>query len=363
MDKRPRPKPKSSSPPVDPLRPDPKAWLPLRERKGFVMIPHSLDTRKHVGMLPVYREGMSYKPQLITKTGTRFDGATLHLMSMSSRHLAEDTGLHRETCAEGLRHLIEDGWAARIRTGKKGQRNTAAYVFFSAEEREQFSTVTPKVTQGHIGTPGVPNAGSRIGTPGVPMIGTPGVPNTPRMTRSIGTPDRNEVSPVSEGQLKALVPLSIVDEPSAAEAAALREKREREAREQADRRVAFRAEQEKREAERLAEHEKNRRLEIAMYARTVTTRMGGTISQGIQTKLDRLKCTTEEWQAALQEAQEQAEPVTVEEKLRRYIRNAIKDNREIAERDRRVWLASRFPGVTWNDWQNLVEQEKAKGAA
>jgi hypothetical protein len=110
-----------------------RQWVPIGKRRGYSKIPHNF--KGTPGALAVYRVGVSFPPQLITGTRTRFDGMTLHVLSMSALHLAEDSRMYTRTILRWFWNLIGDGWAACLRRGKKGRKSVAVYVFLTAEDR------------------------------------------------------------------------------------------------------------------------------------------------------------------------------------------------------------------------------------
>ncbi len=103
-DKKPKttPKPEATTPASSALMADPRAWLTITKRRGWSAIEHPFDGDPE--MLAVYRVGVSYKPQKIERTGTRFDGQTLHVMSMASgisRRIPDSARIPAKTCSTG----------------------------------------------------------------------------------------------------------------------------------------------------------------------------------------------------------------------------------------------------------------------
>src|SRR5262245_17241384 len=103
-------------------------WVPIAKRKGWARIPHTFNGAP--AMLAIDRVGVSYPPQMIPyDMGTPFDGRTMHVLSMSTLHLDQDSNVYRESIREWLACLIHDGWAACIRRGKRGRKSVSVYVF------------------------------------------------------------------------------------------------------------------------------------------------------------------------------------------------------------------------------------------
>lgn len=164
-------------------------WMPLAKRSGgFSIIPHALDGDPF--MVAVYRVGVSYPVQAI---GGRFGNVKLRVMAFGTRLLSRDTGLNRRTLMKALAMLTADGWVECVTPKVNGA--TPVYVFFNAEQREQFARVSTgasraPVTQKHTGASGAPVSGASR----APVSAQSGTRSAPVVPANVQSPSAKPVT-------------------------------------------------------------------------------------------------------------------------------------------------------------------------